>query len=161
MNNSFWNLDTIQSLVRGALKIAGGYLVARGFADDNTFEALSAGAMALLAVVWGLLHRRNPAAKPPTALLLLVASSVLLTGCATAQTTAFRSEKLAVDSAYASLQAWKAYYASAPASAALSNRNDQVFAASRAFAALVRTADALRLSCATNSAASNRAALSL
>ena len=54
-----WNLDTLQTLLRAALKIGGGYLLARGLADNSTVEALIASALALAAVLWGILHR-NP-----------------------------------------------------------------------------------------------------
>ncbi len=52
-----WNLDVVQTLVRAVLKIGGGYLLAQGLADESTLEAVSAGAVALVAIIRGVRHR--------------------------------------------------------------------------------------------------------
>jgi len=56
-SSGYWNLDSVQSLLRGILKIGGGYLLAKALADGNTAEAVIAGAVALVAIVWGVRHR--------------------------------------------------------------------------------------------------------
>lgn len=53
-----------QTLVRSLLKIGAGYLVAKGFADESTTEIIIAGVMALIGVVWGLIHRNPPPSGP-------------------------------------------------------------------------------------------------
>lgn len=53
--------DTTQTLVRSVLKVGGGFLVAKGIADDSQVELLTAGALALIAIVWGYVHRSKPA----------------------------------------------------------------------------------------------------
>lgn len=165
-----FNFDALQTLLRAVLKIGGGFLLAKGLADENTVETITAGALALAAVVWGVLHR-SPSGKGPGAavgLFFVVGSSLmLLAGCASANTIAFRTEKLATEAAYASLLAWKAYYNFSLTNSppedlpALMNRNEDVFSASRRFAAVMQAADSLREACATNAAASNRTALSV
>lgn len=52
-----WNLDSIQSLLCAGLKIGGGYLLAKGLADESAVEAISAGVLASGAVLWGIRHR--------------------------------------------------------------------------------------------------------
>jgi hypothetical protein len=49
--------DTTQTLIRSVLKVGGGFLVAKGIADDSQAELLTAGAIALIAVIWGYVHR--------------------------------------------------------------------------------------------------------
>lgn len=49
--------DELQTLVRAALKIGGGYLVAKGLADQSGAEVIAAGLAALIGVAWGLRHR--------------------------------------------------------------------------------------------------------
>jgi len=154
---------------RSTLKIGGGYLLARGLADNSTVEALIAGALALTAVLWGVWHRNPPKPRQVefTHLPILLVAALPLGGCATPNTIAFRTEKLATDTAYAGLLAWKAYYSAALSNTTpenlgtLSNRNAQVYTASRQFAASLSIADSLRETCATNAAASNQTALQI
>lgn len=49
--------DTTQTLIRSILKVGGGFLVSKGIADDSQIEIISAGLLAVVAVVWGYLHR--------------------------------------------------------------------------------------------------------
>lgn len=80
----------LQTLIRSALKIMAGYLAAKGLADEATAEQLTAGALALVSIIWGVLHRtpQNPpeppnGPRPPgAALALLAAGLLLLPGCA-------------------------------------------------------------------------------
>ncbi len=74
--------DTTQTLVRSLLKIGGGYLVAKGIADKSDVEALGAGLLALVAVIWGVYHRRKIPPPAPPALLGLLLGLFVLSGCA-------------------------------------------------------------------------------
>ena len=56
----------LQTLIRAALKVGGGYLDAKGLASDNDAQVIVAGLMALIGVVWGILHRTPSPAPPPT-----------------------------------------------------------------------------------------------
>ena len=49
--------DTLQTLIRSILKFGGGYLIAKGWADDNAVQVIVSGFTALGAVIWGVLHR--------------------------------------------------------------------------------------------------------
>lgn len=48
--------DFIFSMARHMLTLAGGYLVAHGFADAGTVETLVGGVMAAAAVAWSYWH---------------------------------------------------------------------------------------------------------
>ena len=54
----------LQTLIRAGLKVGGGYLVAKGLASDSDAQVIVAGAMALIGVVWGILHRSQPLPPP-------------------------------------------------------------------------------------------------
>ena len=56
--------DSNLSLIRAALKIGGGFLVARGIASNDQIETIAAGLIAVAAVVWGYLHRKASPATP-------------------------------------------------------------------------------------------------
>lgn len=79
--------DTMQTLLRSILKIGGGYLVAKGYVDQSNAEIIIAGLAALVAVVWGILHRSSQAQDVPInkiPLLVLCAGLfglVALSGC--------------------------------------------------------------------------------
>lgn len=171
MKANYFTVDTVQTLVRSVLKVGGGYLVARGWADESSVEVLTAGAITLAAIVWGIWHRAPSGSSKARVInqvpLLFVVVLALAGGCATENVRAFRAEKLATDAAYAGLLAWKDYYRAAVTNApsdealALQKCNEQVYAASRAFAATVKVADGIRETCATNAAASNMTALRL
>lgn len=49
-----------QTLIRALLKIGGGFLIAKGLADDNQVETIIAGLCAAFGIVWGLWHRTQP-----------------------------------------------------------------------------------------------------
>jgi hypothetical protein len=49
--------DTTQTLIRSVLKVGGGFLASKGIADESQVELLTAGAIALIAVIWGYVHR--------------------------------------------------------------------------------------------------------
>lgn len=53
------NLDQILSLVRAVLNVAGGTAIAKGYADNSNWEAISGGVLALVAVVWGFVHHKE------------------------------------------------------------------------------------------------------
>jgi len=56
--------DTAQTLIRSVLKVGGGYLVSKGITSDTTWEIVIAGTMAVVGIVWGVLHRTpQPPAK--------------------------------------------------------------------------------------------------
>lgn len=58
--------DQITSAVRSALKIAGGYFVAKGFTDNSTMEIIVSGLAALIGVLWSVTHHAaTPSATPP------------------------------------------------------------------------------------------------
>lgn len=57
------NIDQLGSLIRAIVKIGGGYLIAKGVASDNQVEAISAGVLALAAVLWGYYHRSSVSQK--------------------------------------------------------------------------------------------------
>lgn len=48
-----------QTLIRSILKIGGGYFVAKGFTDDSTAEIIISGLVALIGIIWGLVHRSD------------------------------------------------------------------------------------------------------
>lgn len=51
-----------QTLLRSVVKLLAGALVAKGLADESTAETVTAGIIAVAGVVWGVLHRKAPAA---------------------------------------------------------------------------------------------------
>jgi hypothetical protein len=55
--------DTTQTLIRSVLKVGGGFLASKGIADESQVELVSAGLIALIAVIWGYFHRSKPAAE--------------------------------------------------------------------------------------------------
>ncbi len=165
-SQKFWNADAAQSLVRAIVKILGGFMVAKGVADQSSVEVISAGAVTLAAVVWGLCHRsgnRKPIDLSELPLLLFFV--FLLAGCASLNTRAFQAERAATDAAYSALADWKQFHAAAltstpaPDQAKLTQQQNQVYAASRAFASSAAVATNLRHVCTTNATPQNRLAL--
>jgi hypothetical protein len=53
--------DTIQTLVRTALKMGGAILIQKGVTTDPTWEAVVGGVVATVGIIWGILHKK-PAA---------------------------------------------------------------------------------------------------
>lgn len=52
--------DTNQTLIRSVLKIASGYLIAKGFGSDGDWEVIIGGVVAVVSVAWGVWHRSKP-----------------------------------------------------------------------------------------------------
>ncbi len=94
------NSDTLQILLRTVLKMIGGWLIAKGLANDSAVQDLTGGALALAGIIWALVHHNqalNSAAQsvpiklssstgtsssgPGPYLLLLLLSGCLVTGC--------------------------------------------------------------------------------
>jgi len=48
------NKATLATTVRAVLKIGGGWLVAKGLADDGQVEELAGAIAALIGIVWGI-----------------------------------------------------------------------------------------------------------
>ena len=86
---------TTETILRAILKIGGGILVTKGYADDSTAEIVTAGLLALYGIIWGIVSARSTntprttntppeqGGAPPAALLLIVFLVADLTpGCA-------------------------------------------------------------------------------
>lgn len=58
--------STHQTLIRSVLKIGAGMLVSKGLTDESTVEIIVAGLTALIAVLWGVKHRRTQPAEDAT-----------------------------------------------------------------------------------------------
>ena len=50
-----------QTLARSAFKIGSGFLAALAITDDSTLELISAGIIAAVSVLWGVIQRTPPA----------------------------------------------------------------------------------------------------
>lgn len=60
------NLDQTLSLVRAVLNVAGGVVVAKGYADNSQWTEIAGGTLTLVAVVWAFFkHKTPPDAQPP------------------------------------------------------------------------------------------------
>lgn len=57
------NSDIVQGLIRHTLTLAGGYLVAKGLASDSMVNDIVGGVIALIGVIWSVLHKKQ--ATPP------------------------------------------------------------------------------------------------
>lgn len=55
------NSTTVSTMVRSVLKVAGGYLVAKGIGDEGTMEIIIGGITALVGMVWGYLEAKKQA----------------------------------------------------------------------------------------------------
>lgn len=53
--------DTAQTLIRTVLKVGGGVLVTKGYADSSGVETISAALMIVIGIIWGVMHKK-PAA---------------------------------------------------------------------------------------------------
>lgn len=73
-----------QTLLRSILKIGGGYFLAKGVADESTMEAIISGLVALIGVIWGVVHRSDGKIANPLPLLTLGLGlwTLGLSGCA-------------------------------------------------------------------------------
>jgi len=105
--------DITQTLVRSVLKIGAGYFLAKGLIDQQGSEELISALVGLISVLWGVCHRAPAAATKPGAtiglVLLLGLSGATLSGCATAQQTAYKSEGAAIITVDAAMSAWGDY----------------------------------------------------
>jgi len=73
------------SLLRHLFTSLGAILIAKGYADSAIVEALAGGAVAVVGIIWAMVHKANlPKQPPPVAplLLLLTLPAFLLAGCA-------------------------------------------------------------------------------
>ena len=52
------NSDQIQSVARTVLKVAGGFLVAKGVTDEGTWTTISGGVLALAGLIWSHFHHQ-------------------------------------------------------------------------------------------------------
>lgn len=69
-----------QSLIRAVLKIGAGYFIAKGYTDESTGEIIIAGLVALISVIWGVLHRSDgkiASPLPAFAILCILCASAL------------------------------------------------------------------------------------
>jgi len=62
-----------QTLIRSILKIGGGALIAKGITDESTAETIIAGLVALIGIIWGLVHRSDGKIANPLPALALIA----------------------------------------------------------------------------------------
>jgi hypothetical protein len=54
------NNDQINSAIRSVLKVAGGWLVAKGFTDNSTVEIVIAGIIAAVGIGWSVYTHKAP-----------------------------------------------------------------------------------------------------
>lgn len=159
-----WDPALVQSLARAVLKIGGGFFIARGLADESAVEAVAAGVVALLGILWGL-RRRAPApggtaggagGALATPLLFIFGLASLLmwlvVGCASPNVQAFRAERKMADQGCAAVAAWNAWFPQG-SNALTALRRDQVHAAARSLALALAAAEELRERAATNAVA--------
>lgn len=112
------------------------------------------------------LHDKSAA--PSVAILLTLSGlAAMLAGCATPDATVFSTEQLTADTAAAATSTFNLYYQSAtntvdaPTLAKLDSARAELYSADRTLAAALTVVENLRLNCATNSAATNQAALNI
>lgn len=55
------NWETIAGVIRHILTFGGGYVVAKGWADDATVQTAVAGVVAIGGVIWSALAKKQPA----------------------------------------------------------------------------------------------------
>src|SRR5437899_436396 len=108
--------DITQTLLRSILKIGAGAAIAHGLVSETESETVIAALIALIGVVWGLLHRApSPASANAVKItnapiLLLLATLALAPGCATAPTTAaYRAEGVVIQTVDTGMKAWSDY----------------------------------------------------
>jgi hypothetical protein len=105
--------DTLQTLIRSVLKVGGGYMVAKGWADDNAVQVIVAGFVSLIAVIGGILHRTDkaqPVAITKLPLLMLAAALTLSAGCASSpQKVLYTTEEAAAISVDTAMTVWGDY----------------------------------------------------
>lgn len=83
------NFDTLQTLIRSVLKIGGGALIANGYGNDTQIEELIGGILALIGIIWGVLHRKpaaptdGPNAHVGVLFLICIPLLMMLPACGT------------------------------------------------------------------------------
>jgi hypothetical protein len=109
--------DTLQTLIRAVLKVGGGYLVAKGLADQSTAEVIISGLAAFVGVGWGIWHRTQLPApvtivNKSAQLLVLTALLAGVAGCiAPPALIAYRATATANVTANTALKAWDDFVA--------------------------------------------------
>jgi hypothetical protein len=106
--------ETILTLIRAVLKVGGGFLVAHGLADDSSVETIIAGVLAVIGIVWGIMHRNNSgsgskAGITPCFLLPALILAGLCTGCDTPQRTTYNTALTTQTSVEAAMSGWNVY----------------------------------------------------
>lgn len=51
--------DGVKVAIQTALKVGGGYLVAKGITDSSTVEIAAAGLVAIVAIIWNWTHLKS------------------------------------------------------------------------------------------------------
>lgn len=59
--------DFVQTMLRMLLKVGGGVLVTKGLTDQSGAEALAAGVLVLVGMVWSRIHQKKLLNTPPPA----------------------------------------------------------------------------------------------
>ncbi len=106
--------DQVQSLIRSILKIGGGFAVAKGYANGNDVETITAGLLAIAGIIWGLLHRaKTPVsqdlAKTASMIALGLVFLMPLTACTTFQDTAGKVLTTTAATVDKAMQGWATY----------------------------------------------------
>src|SRR5450756_722863 len=111
-----------------------------------------------------LVNKTN-AAPATTALLLAAMLAAAVAGCATQDAQVFAAEQLTADAAAAATSTFNLYYSSATNTTdtatvnRLNSTRTELYSADRSLAAALTIVEHLRVACATNSIATNQAAL--
>jgi len=109
--------------------------------------------------------RAKTGATSVAALLALLSLVTMMVGCATPDARVFATEKLTADAAAAATSTFNLYYhsatntADAATLARLDSARAELYSADRTLAAALAIVENLRVTCATNPAATNQAAL--
>jgi hypothetical protein len=114
--------DLTQTLLRSVLKIGAGYAIAKGLISDSEAETVTASVVAILGVLWGVLHRSKtvpPVTPKLSALLALGTAALLFTGChTTAQSAAFQTAGTTTVTVEVALHAYNQFAAAGKTSVA-------------------------------------------
>lgn len=87
MNNS-----AILSLIRAALKIGGGYFIAKGVVSEADWETAAAVFITLFGVIWGMIDRSGTPPPRAAGIVAIFAGLSLFTGCMAAQVPKLKME---------------------------------------------------------------------
>lgn len=94
-------------------------------------------------------------------LLTLTGCALLLCGCANLNKTAFNAENLAADTGIGAVSSFNAYYNANTNKATLTEAKNTVYDASKKLSVSLATTEKIRQDYATNSATSNKTALTI